>query len=118
MAGRKHHIRPLNKHKRIHVRAECDHCHKWECVSTYEDDVENRKFNIGFFECENCRRMFCMRCQPDQGNFKCPACGHASAKKVRPVDIYVCGICMREWFNDKLCSKCDYEVESTQEVIY
>jgi len=111
MAGRKHHIRPLSKHKKIHVKAECDHCHKWECLTAYEDDIGKRDFMLGFFECQDCRKTYCIRCQPDQKKFKCPSCGSTNAKKVKPIDIYVCGVCLREWFNDKLCSECDYEVK-------
>jgi len=107
MAERKHHIRPLGKHKVVHLRADCDHCHRWECVSTYEDDIEKRDFTLGFFECRECKKLFCMICQPDRKRFKCPSCGSADARKARPIDVYVCGICLREWFNDKLCGECN-----------
>ena len=109
MAEKKHHIRPLSKHKKIHVKAQCDHCHKWECISTYEDDVEKRDFTLGFCECKNCKKTFCLICQPDEKNFKCPSCGSTSARKIKPIDIYVCGVCLKEWFNDRLCGKCEYE---------
>ncbi len=112
MAGKKkpHHIRPL-KHPvgKIHVRADCDNCSKWETVTMYEDEVENRDFKTSFYECEKCRNMFCSVCYPDQKEIKCPFCAKTKSVKIRPFDIYMCNVCLDEWFHDRLCAKCKYE---------
>jgi hypothetical protein len=110
---RKHHIRSVKYPvKKIHVRVDCDNCYKWETVSMYENEVEEREFNTRFFECEHCGMVFCSVCLPAEGKLECPFCSRTRVIKLRPFDIYWCNVCLREWYPDKMCASCRYEKPS------
>src|SRR4030042_3026765 len=107
MTEKKHGIRKAGKDKIVHVRAKCDHCHRWECLSEYEDKLHGREFRLQFLECTSCRRKFCLMCQPEgKKRFKCPECGETKSEKLQPFDVYVCNTCVKEWFNNKICGTC------------
>ncbi|MFH1404112.1 MAG: hypothetical protein ABIH11_07580 [Candidatus Altiarchaeota archaeon] len=113
MVGRKkkpHGLRPVDHDvDKIHVRADCDNCYKWETVSMYQDEIEHREFNTHFFECEQCGHVICSVCYPDKKDLTCPVCTGGRVVKVRPFDIYLCSVCLQEWHNDRLCSVCRYD---------
>jgi hypothetical protein len=111
MPGKKpHHIRPVKgKHKKIHVKAECEKCGRFDVVSVYEDQVEASGFKISFFECQQCKRMFCSVCVGELKGVACPFCGKLKPKRINPFDIYVCGVCFDEWWHEGgLCRECKY----------
>ena len=108
---RAHHIRPLrsDRHRKIHVRAECEKCGRFECISLYEDHVEHADFKVSFLECPQCRKTFCNICIGDVERVECPFCHKLKAKKVKPFDIYVCGVCFNEWWREGgFCKECRY----------
>ena len=75
MLGKKPHlIRSLKgKHKKIHVKAECDKCGRSDVVSIYEDQVEHVDFKVSFYECQECRRTFCSICVDGTRNWSAPS---------------------------------------------
>ncbi|MFC2162413.1 hypothetical protein ACFLRF_01915 [Candidatus Altiarchaeota archaeon] len=113
MATKKPHgIRSLDHPvKKIHVRVDCDNCYKWETVSMYEDEVEDRLFHNHFFECGQCGNIFCSVCTPSASKLKCPLCAADKSIKLKPFDIYLCNVCLQEWHPDKLCGKCRYRTD-------
>ena len=114
MAGRKpkvkHGVRPVEGGgKKIHVRAECEKCGRFECISVYEDHVEGADFKVSFYECPVCRKTFCNICVGDTDKVECPFCHKLKPKKVKPFDIYVCGVCFEEWWREGgFCDDCKY----------
>jgi hypothetical protein len=111
MAAKKpHHIRPLGgKDKKIHVKAECERCGRFDVMSVYEDQVEKIDFKGAFYECPQCKRSFCSLCMSDQERVECPFCKRLKAKRIKPFDIYVCGICFKEWWKEGgFCRECKY----------
>jgi hypothetical protein len=112
-SGGNHGIRPAkDKKKKIHVRAECEKCGRFECISVYEDQVEHADFKVSFYECQECQKSFCDICVADQqaeGKVECPFCHKLKPDKVKPFDIYVCGVCFREWWREGgFCHECKY----------
>ena len=109
----KHGIRPVKgKHKKVHLRAECEKCGRFECVSVYEDHVEHADFKVSFFECPECRKTFCDICVSgeDDSKIECPFCHRLKAEKVKPFDIYVCGVCFEHWWREGgFCHECRYD---------
>jgi len=107
---RKHGIRPLKgKQKKIHVRAECEKCGRFECVSMYEDHVERSDFKVSFYECRQCRKTFCSICVGGAEKVECPFCHKLKPEKVKPFDIYVCGVCFGQWWREGgFCRQCRY----------
>ncbi|MBU0761683.1 MAG: hypothetical protein KKD39_01545 [Candidatus Altiarchaeota archaeon] len=106
-----HKLRPVRsrKHRKVHLRMDCDKCGRFECVTVYEDQVEAIKFKLNFFQCKQCRRSFCHICIADDDDISCPFCGKRKPKTVKPFDVYVCGVCFREWWNEGgLCIECDH----------
>jgi hypothetical protein len=110
MSKKLHHIRPLKgKQKKIHVKAECDSCGRSDVVSIYEDQVEHQDFKVSFYECPQCKHTFCSICVGDVGKIECPFCKRLKPKKIKPFDIYVCGVCFDEFWNKGgLCNECKY----------
>jgi hypothetical protein len=108
--GKPHLIRPLKaKHKKIHVKAECEGCGRTDVVSVYEDQVEHTDFKLSFYECQQCRRHFCNICVGDAEKLECPFCKRLKPKKISPFDIWVCGICFNEWWREGgFCDECKY----------
>jgi hypothetical protein len=118
MFGKKtHHIRPLNhKTKKIHVKAECEKCGRFDVVSVYEDQVEHQDFKLSFYECSQCKHTFCNICSSDPAKIECPFCKRLKPKKIKPFDIYVCGVCFNEWWKEGgFCNECKYVEEKYPE---
>ncbi|MFH0861723.1 MAG: hypothetical protein V1875_01720 [Candidatus Altiarchaeota archaeon] len=111
MFGKKaHRIRPLkHKEKKVHLKAECEKCGRFDVVSVYEDQVELPEFKLGFYECPQCRRTFCSLCASEPAAAECPFCKRLKPKKIKPFDIYLCGVCFREWWREGgLCRVCKF----------
>jgi|WetSurMetagenome_2_1015567.scaffolds.fasta_scaffold63146_2 hypothetical protein len=112
MASAKHKIRPVKaKDKKVHVRAECEKCGRYDVVSVYEDQVEHQDFKLSFYECSQCKRTFCNICvaSSDPDRLQCPFCKRLKPKKMKPFDIYVCGVCFNEWWREGgFCKECKY----------
>lgn len=108
--GGGHTIRPvMGSDKKIHVRVDCENCGRYECLTIYEDHVEDVEFKLSFFECPNCKKSFCHICIKEDDALECPFCKRLKPKKIKPFDIYVCGVCFREWWKEGgLCNKCFY----------
>jgi len=109
-SAKAHHIRPVRgEHKKIHVKAECENCGRFDVVSVYEDQIESQDFKVSFYECQGCRKTFCNICVSDAEHVECPFCKRLKPKKMKPFDIYVCGICFQEWWREGgFCRECKY----------
>ncbi len=105
------------KRERVHVRVDCDKCGRYDCISVYEDQVEHTDFKVSFFECTQCKKTFCHICVEDDERVECPFCKKLKPKKIKPFDIYVCGVCFKHWWREGgFCKKCNYLPEDDGEV--
>jgi hypothetical protein len=108
MADRGHHIRRLDSHPKIHLRVDCQNCGRREVLTVYEEHVEGADFKRQYYECSGCNKTFCIDCTGHE-LLECPFCKRLKPNKIMPLDVYLCGVCFRQWWKEGgLCNKCKY----------
>ncbi|MFC2154796.1 hypothetical protein ACFLRC_04885 [Candidatus Altiarchaeota archaeon] len=98
--------------EKLHIRVECDNCMRWEFLSIFKRDLNQRTFLTPFLECKNCRHIVCGYCLEEETipeELLCPFCGHTGMRKPTPREIFICNQCLRETKRIHLCKKeCRY----------
>jgi hypothetical protein len=90
------------------IRADCDKCFKWECVTSYADDVKDRDFTADYYECLSCDKIICEVCAKEspKKDPRCPFCGKGKLHRLTPQKILECHTCITT--SELSCPICEY----------
>lgn len=100
--GKKFSIDP--KIKTHMIKVACENCFDKDNVTAYEKDLHDRDFLKQYFECKKCMAVVCESCLDEKEN--CQECGENEFQNLKPIDIYLCNVCVDE--TDRICPTCRY----------